>query len=408
VSRTEFFDIVYCPLGASAFGGAERSALDLAARFAARGDRVLMLVGPGLEGTSFVETAQRRGVVVKRVNWSPKTGFFANAVESLRVARAVRARIVHLNMSWLPWMWTVPLAFRLFGSGHVVGTMRAMPDPHVTVPRKKHFGFLPGLQLWHWPEVIVGWIWGRLLERTVTINAHDYPLRLVRDFGYPRERLVPIYNGIEPRREPLDAAVRNLLRRKVGASDADCVVCFAGRLSPEKGLHLLVEAISALPPRFRLTVVGAGPQRQEIEARARALGIANRVAFVGHTDAPNEWMAASDIVAVPSTWQEAFGRVVVEAMNEGTPVIASRVGGMAELFDDGIQGKFVTAGSVTELRDALAALGDTPDERKRMGEAGRQLVRVRYSLDRVEFEYHRLYSSLVTGAIAGPAAEKTL
>ena len=388
------FDIAYCPLGATMLGGAERSILDLATRFALRGNRVLMMVGSDLLATGLTEDARKRGIVVKSFDWSRSLGFLENAKAALKATRAVNAHIVHFNMSWLPWMWLVPLAFRWQTSSKLIGTMRAMPDPHALVPRRKHLGFLPGLQLWHWPEVIVGWFWGRLLHRTITINAKDFPMRLTRDYWYPAKRISVIYNGIEARHIPQEGKARRALRAKAATSERDCLICFAGRLSPEKGVDLLLEALHSLPPRFRLVIVGEGPHRSALEARAADLKLDERVFFAGFSDRAAEWMAASDVVAVPSTWYEAFGRVVVEALNEGTPVVASRIGGMAELFEDGVHGIFVSAGSIAELRDAISSLESAPEMRARMGTAGRALVAEKYSLDRVEDEYRREYQAL--------------
>jgi glycosyltransferase involved in cell wall biosynthesis len=133
------------------------------------------------------------------------------------------------------------------------------------------------------------------------------------------------------------------------------------------------------------------------------LGVAGRCVFVGFSEHPEAWLAVADVVAVPSTWYEAFGRVVVEAMREGVPVVASRIGGMAELFDDGVHGRFVEPGSIDDLANALRELGNDPHARRRMGEAGRQLVAERYSLDRVERDYLREYQRLTGGAFDAEA-----
>jgi glycosyltransferase involved in cell wall biosynthesis len=364
-----------------------------------------MLVGPELAKTPFGDEAARLGVPVRMVAWSPRQAFWPNLKSVTQTFRQVDARIVHLNMSWLPWMWLVPLAAHLLTSARVMGTMRAMPDPHGLVPRGRYFGVIPGLRLWHIPEVIVGWVWARLLDLTVTINAKDFPVRLARDYGYSPRRMVAIYNGIEVQGTALTGEERRQLRQQASAADDTFLICYAGRISPEKGVHLLIDALSRLPERCRLVIVGDGPQEDELHQRVRALGIETRVHFTGFSNSPTRWMAAADIVAVPSLWYEAFGRVVVEAMREGVPVIASRIGGMAELFEDGSQGRFVESGSVDSLVKVLLDLAGDPQALRRIGEAGRQLVADRYSLDRVERDYMREYLRLAGGAFARSADE---
>ena len=378
-------------------GGAERSILDLASRFHARGNRVLMLVGQELGRTTFVQEAAERGIPVREVDWSPRRSLWANLAAATRALRTVDARVLHLNISWLWWMWVVPLVARVATRARVIGTMRAMPDPHELVPTRRHFGFLPGMRLWHLEEVVTGFLLGRLFERTISINARDFPLRLVRDYRFPRERIGVIYNGIDTSLPPRSWEERARRRASLGVAPEEVLLCYAGRLSREKGLHLLIEALASLPKQIRLVIVGEGPQRAELEAQTQELSLSSRVAFIGFDRDAEGWMAASNVVVVPSTWYEAFGRVVVEAMAQGVPVVASRIGGMAELFEDGVHGYFVEAGSVPDLRRVLARLVGSTAELQEMGHRGRSLVVERYSLERVEADYHREYV-----ALAGP------
>jgi glycosyltransferase involved in cell wall biosynthesis len=292
---------------------------------------------------------------------------------------------------------------RLLTRARLIGSMRAMPDPHQLVPRRRYLGFIPGLQLWHLPEWIVGWMWGRILHRTVTVNARDFSARLIRHYGYRAERISVIYNGIDVNAPRVSAEGAGAHRRQNGIADNDFLVALVGRLSEEKGAHLLLEAIAPLQPRVRVVLVGDGPQRAELETLTDRLGLRPRVLFAGYTPRPETWMAAADVVAVPSTWYEAFGRVVVEAMNQGTAVVASRIGGMAELFDDGAHGRYVEAGSVEGLRAALRELAGQPALVQRMGEQARRLMRERYSLERVEAEYAEAYR-LLAGQRPAPAS----
>jgi glycosyltransferase involved in cell wall biosynthesis len=238
-------------------------------------------------------------------------------------------------------------------------------------------------------------VWGRLLHRTVTINARDFPLRLARDYGYPPERIAVVYNGIDTEVPSIDATARADARDAFELRADALIVGYVGRLSPEKGVHVLLDALARAPERVCAVIVGDGPQRAELEVQTERLALGDRVRFLGHRSEIRTIFASLDVVAVPSLWYEAFGRVVVEAMNEGVPVVAARIGGMAELFTDGVEGFFVESGSVESLASCLATL---PDQRERladMGARGRALVRERYSLARVLRDYEAEYARLL-------------
>ncbi len=399
MSQRESFDILYAPLAAQAYGGAERSLMDLATRFAAHGNRVGILLGHELAGTAFVDEARSRGLELRPVDWDFRRSKAYNIAAAARAFRQFEARIVHFNISWHAHMWAVAACGRLAGRPALIGSMRAMPDPHHLTPRRKYLGFIPGLQLWHLQELVQGICWGRVLDRTITVNAQDFKHRLVKDYFYPADKIGVVYNGVDTSRPAPGPQERAELRQRLGVSEGEILLVFVGRVSKEKGIGLLIEALARLPARVRLVVLGDGPQRQALEAQAAPLGA--RVRFEGEVLDPRPWMGAADAVAVPSTWYEAFGRVVVEAMREGTPVVASRIGGMAELFDDGVQGHYAQAGDAGELEAAIRKLMSLPEaDMARMRRAARDLAVARYSLERVEAEYGAEYQRLCGGAIA--------
>lgn len=388
------YDIVYVPLGAQGYGGAERSLMDLASRFSARGNRVLVLVGPELARTDFVDEAKRRGLATQSVEWTHHRSRWHNLRAAVRTWRGLKARLIHFNISWHPDMWMVALCARALTGARLIGTMRAMPDPHEFVPRRMHFGFVPGFQLWHLPELAVGWMWGRILHCTVTVNARDFSSRLISHYRYPAERVTVIYNGIDVE-VPRAARDETLaLRQEAGAAENDFLVAFVARLESGKGAEILLQAIAPLPARVRVVIVGDGGLRNKLEEMTDQLELRGRVHFAGYVERPESWMAAADIVCVPSLIYEAFGRVVIEAMNQGTPVIASRVGGMAELFEDGVQGRYVAAGNAADLCSAIDALSLDRVALQQMACRARALVLKQYSLDRVELQYFAKYAQL--------------
>ncbi len=163
-------------------------------------------------------------------------------------------------------------------------------------------------------------------------------------------------------------------------------VVFVGRLDPVKGVPLLLEAFArarAAHPAARLTIVGDGPARPALEARAQALGLGAAVAFLGYRAQAEVAgiLAAADLLVLPS-FAEGVPVVLMEAMASRLPVIASRVAGVPELVEDGVSGFLTPPGDLDTLTDRLERLLADPALRARMGEAGRAKVEAEFDIDR--------------------------
>jgi glycosyltransferase involved in cell wall biosynthesis len=154
-----------------------------------------------------------------------------------------------------------------------------------------------------------------------------------------------------------------------------------GRLVEKKGFHLLVDAAARLTLRWRLRIVGDGPERGRLAARVRDAGIGDRVTFCGtatHDTLPLEYLGA-DAVVVPSIRDASGDRdglpnVVLEAMASGTPVVATDAGAIASVVRDADNGLLVQAGDAAALRRALTALAADADLRRRLAARGRATV----------------------------------
>lgn len=137
-------------------------------------------------------------------------------------------------------------------------------------------------------------------------------------------------------------------------------VLYAGRLSSEKGVDVLVEAAALLPPHVPVTIAGDGPERTALETRAAALGLADRVRFLGRVPGAQvlDLMRAAAVVVVPSRWYENQPMTVLEAYGAGRPVVASRLGGLPELVVEGRTGALVVHDDPAALASALSAYTD--------------------------------------------------
>jgi glycosyltransferase involved in cell wall biosynthesis len=177
-------------------------------------------------------------------------------------------------------------------------------------------------------------------------------------------------------------------------------LAFAGRLVPEKGVHVLLDAMALLPSSLshvRLRVAGDGPERAALEARARRLGLADRVEFLGHLsrEAVESGFAAAAVQVVPSLWCEPFGLVAVEAMVRGTPLMVSAAGALPELVEDGRTGYVVPAGNARALASRLADVLQDDAGRAAVCREARRAACEAFDIDRVVDVLMACYAGLL-------------
>ncbi len=233
--------------------------------------------------------------------------------------------------------------------------------------------------------------------------------RLAESKGFAgRAHVIPL--GVDTARfTPADApASADAATSDAPGPAAPIVVGFLGRLVPEKGLLVLVDAV-ARAPGLRLRIAGTGPLRPELEARAIAAGLADRLEFVGPL-APDDVVAfyrTLDVLAVPSLptarWTEQFGRVAVEAMACGVPVVSSDAGALPDVV--GGAGIVVPAGDASALATALTEAGGTRAAELRATGRARAAA---CSWDAVASDYLELYRSVRHEAAAPGARARDL
>lgn len=182
-------------------------------------------------------------------------------------------------------------------------------------------------------------------------------------------------------------------------------VGFLGRLVREKGAHILLEALARLSSDVRARLIGGGDQEAALRALAARLGVADRVEFVPLAPAGDvpRLLRAFDVLVVPSlttpTWKEQFGRVIIEAMASGVPVIGSDSGEIPRVLGDA--GVVVPEGDAVALAAALQAVRDDEGRWRALALAGRRRVLAHYTWERVARQYYALYERMLEGARHG-------
>lgn len=229
------------------------------------------------------------------------------------------------------------------------------------------------------------------------------PCRFIVDkfveHGFAPERLRFVPNFFESEDDaPADPAAVAAIRAENGRH-----LLYFGRLSPEKGIDGLIDAAAA--EGVPLVIVGDGPKRAELEAQADRLG--SRVRFAGYLKGGRLWahVEAAAAIVLPSVWYEIAPKSILEAQIRAKPVIASAIGGLPELVEDGVSGALVEPADRHSLARGIRRLFALDDEAlAAMGARARRRALTEFTRDRYYDEMTALYDELVPGPLAGSAA----
>jgi glycosyltransferase involved in cell wall biosynthesis len=272
-------------------------------------------------------------------------------------------------------------------------------------------------------------VYGRLVDRAVAISGAVHEALLAG--GVPADKVSVIYSCVDPADFELAdrASARSARRAELGAEEGELVLLVLARLDPRKGVDVLLAAferlraesgLAALRARNKvaassarrgegpnnaggagaavtvpaLWIAGDGPARAGLEAQAEKLNLGAHVRFLGaRTDRP-ELLAAADALVLPSR-REGLGVAALEAMAAGLPVVATRVGGLAEAVVDGRTGLLVEPEDARALAAAIGTLVEDRSLAKRLGAAGPGRIRETYHVDTMVAAYEELYHELL-------------
>ena len=248
----------------------------------------------------------------------------------------------------------------------------------------------------------------RLSHSVIAVSQHTTD-HLIEAEQAPREKIHTVLNGIDFDRVKLngsDALAR--IRSEFAAQDSHLLLIVA-RLHPEKGHSYLFRALPEIRRRtqkpVRLLVAGVGTYEAAYREEVRALGCDDIVSFLGFRKDSPDLMAAADLLVLPST-AEAFGLVLAEALFLGTPVVATRVGGIPEIISDQVDGVLVPPADSTALASAIVGLLEDSERRRKMAGAGREKIQSKFSFEDMVRSYEDVYVRTMSGM--QPAAGEDL
>ncbi len=371
-------------------GSSENTVLSIAGLRAAGHDCVLV-AGATPSEPAVVDAARARGCPVELVPWLVRAPAPARDLRALaglvRLFRQRRPSLVHTHTSKAGFIGR--LAARIARVPRVVHT----PHGHVFYG---YHGRAPTAAFVGLERLAARWT-----DRIVVLTERGAEEHLARGIGRA-EQYVAIPSGVDTAALAASAPDRPTARRALGLPADAAVIVGVGRLVPVKGFDVLVAAlpkVGAAVPSARLLLVGDGPERPAIESLARGLGVADRLTVTGARSDVTPYLAAADVLAAPSR-NEGMGRVLIEAMALGVPVVAARVGGIPSVLGGGRFGRLVEPDAPAAMADALTALLGDPALRVQLAEAGRRRAGD-FTVEVMTSRLIRLYEELAEARFLG-------
>lgn len=219
-----------------------------------------------------------------------------------------------------------------------------------------------------------------------------------RVFQLPADKIRVVPNGVTLPGPPPDPVAEAAFRARF-AQPHEALVFFLGRLVHEKGVHVLLDAVPLIVERHpdtRFVIAGEGPCRADLEARARRLGVADRVVFYGYANDEDRdrLLRAAQAAVFPSLY-EPFGIVALEAMAAGTPVVVTATGGFQEFVRHGHNGLLALPGSADSLAHQVVTLLLSPGLADKLRRAGRRYVEENCAWEQIAARTEVIYQEVL-------------
>jgi glycosyltransferase involved in cell wall biosynthesis len=346
-------------------GGAEKQLVGLALSLKQRGDEVALI--SILPSAAHEELLSAAGIPITVLPLRRGARGLSAILAGTRVLRSFRPDVL------------VCFVYQAMVLGRIAGRCSGVPTIISSI-RNERFGGRSR-------ELVV-----RLTDRlgsVTTTNSAEAGRNLIGRRIVPARRLMIIPNGIDLSLYQRSEPSRRQLRRELGVSEAGFLWLAVGSLTKQKDYPTLLTAMTRTEPS-RLCIAGDGPLRPELEQRVAGLGLGERVSFLGvRHDIPSMLSAADGLVL--SSSYEGSPNAVLEALAAELPVVATRVGGNAELVEDGVSGFLVAPGDPLALAAAMQRLMRcSRHERQAMGLRGRAHIQAEHDLSDVHRRWHEL------------------
>ena len=350
----------------SVSGGAERFAVALATHLPREDFELWMCSSRGVDPEAL---ALLEGAGVRHVNLNRQTKFDVYRLAGVaRLLRKERFDILHAQK---------------FGS-NLWGTLIGAACRTPVIIAHEHTWSYEGEPMRRWLD---GHVIGRLATRFVAVSSQDAQ-RMVSIEHVPAEKVVMIPTAYIPR-----PSTGTDVRAEIGIGPATPLIAAVAVLRPQKALSVLLDALPRVLttlPDTHLIIAGDGESRTELEQQSRRLGLSAQIHFLGLRRDVEEVLRAADIAVISSDY-EGTPLVAHECFATGTPLVATAVGGLLEMIENGVTGRLVPPRDPSALAAALVDLLGDPESRARIAEAAkRSVVQIDHAAMRFADLYHTL------------------
>jgi len=361
-------------------GGTETQMVQMAQRLASSVD--LMTVATLRAGGPLTDQLKDAGIQIIEFPKRRTMLSFQAAYQLIRMAWFIRREkidVVHAHDLWANLM-AIPAA-RLARAPVVISSQRNLATLWWYTPLRKRF-----IRYVH------------LLANHVVVNSMAVKRLMENEFRIPAERLRVLNNGVDFERFSKSGIDRQTLFPTIGLN-SKLIVNVANMNTEVKGHAVLIEAakeICAGSSDVYFALIGDGPLRPHLESRVREIGLQDCFRFLGRRRDIPEILSCADLFVLPS-FAEGLPNSVLEAAAAGLPVIATQVGGIPEIIEHGASGLLVPPGDKQALVAAVRQFLKDPPFAARLGRAGQQRVRSRFSFDSVIAQLRLLYNQPQVG-----------
>ncbi len=308
------------------------------------------------------------------LNWTATTAL-------ARIIRRHQAQILHLHFTGFvgiyPWLARLLSVQKIFFTDH---TSR----PAGYVARRAPF----------WKRTITR-IANRPISKVICVSQYGQRCLTTLDL-LPNGRHELVYNAVDLSRISEDPNRAAGFRKRYAIPADRVVIVQVSWMIPEKGIPQLLETARLLVSKndnVHFVLVGEGSYREQFMKEAEAMGLAQHFTWTGLIEDPfgEGVYEVADIICQLSEWEELFGWMIAEAMAYGKPIVATKVGGIPELVDDGVTGFLVARGDSAGAADKLDKLVNGPELRRKMGQAGQEIVSEKFDLRQNVAQLLKLY-----------------
>jgi glycosyltransferase involved in cell wall biosynthesis len=362
-------------LESAEFGGNEQVLLQILAGLDRRRWHPVLFHHPAPGLKPLLEGAQKLDVKLRPVPRLQGWRGLVRMPQFFRELRGERPSVFHAHLNW-------PMACKF---GLIAAALARIPAVVATEQLFVEYPFPLRALVYVLQQVIA-----RGVDRYIAVS-HHVARRLRQTFSLSAPKVCVIHNSVFL--APFGRLPNAELRAQLTRATERPIVLTLARLDKQKGHCYLLEAAARVPEAM-FVLAGDGPERPALEAQARALGLSNRVIFLGYRDDVCDLLASCDVFVLPSLF-EGLPLSVLEAMAAGKPVVATAIGGTDEAVVDGVTGLLVPPADSAALANAIRMVLSDPVLSQRLGAAGRARAHEQFSAEAMVRRISEIYDELL-------------